>query len=125
MYDFRACGRVFQEQPVLLTIGPLEIRWMGAMVDLGFEEWVGDLGNGGWGILEGCGWQEDLPADTPFFDASGVLHPAWERGIQEAANKLAENGRYSGPESDPSIWASWIVFEISEPRARVVERFGL
>ena len=105
--------------PIAFEIKELAARWVGPLIDVGHDQWLGDMGQAGWGFLEGCGWSEALPSDDDFLKPNGQISKAWQNGLYTAAHRLAERAKYAGPESDPSVWLSWICFEISKPHAYV------
>ena len=108
--------------PVVVTISGLEIRWLGPLVDLGHDVWLGEMSEGAWGFLEGSGWQEVLAEGGPMLTDAGRLRAPWKAAFAEAVRLLAAGGEYAGPESCPHRWASWVAFAHSEPRAYVAER---
>ena len=42
----------WERLPVVATFDGLGARWLGPLVDLGHEVWLGDLSQGAWGYLE-------------------------------------------------------------------------
>ena len=104
--------------PVVADFDGLGARWLGPLVDLGHDVWLGDLSQAGWGFLEGCGWTELLP-ESPMLDDNGEPRDVWKKNLAAAARLLAERGLYSGPEGDPERWLSWLCVELSEPRSYV------
>ena len=40
-----------------------------------------------------------------------------KQGRGYSVDRLAEEGGYAGPEGDEHRWASWVCFEMAEPRA--------
>ena len=100
--------------PVLFKIEENSVRWIGPLVDIGHEQWLSDMSEAAWGYLECCGWAELLP-DEPFLMPRGGISKAWKEGLHAAANRLAIEGGYAGPESDAEYWLSWLCFAIGEP----------
>jgi hypothetical protein len=100
--------------PVVMRADHLEIRWLGPLVNLGHDHWVGELSNAAWGYLEDSGWQRMLAGAGPVLTPSGRVRPAWARAFGRAARALADAGGWAGPEGSPHHWASWLAFEMSE-----------
>ncbi len=109
----------YERLPVAFEVQDLAARWIGPVIDIGHEQWISDMGQAGWGYLEGCGWSDLLPSDEEMLTSTGKLSKVWEKGLYAAACRLAERARYSGPESDPSVWLSWICFAMSKPNAYI------
>jgi hypothetical protein len=99
--------------PVVLDIKGLSVRWLGPLVDIGHDRWLGSMSQAAWGHLEDCGWADLLPNEG--FLRAGKVAPAWVEGLFSAAVSLSLAGVRAGPECDPEIWVSWLCFEISEP----------
>jgi hypothetical protein len=108
--------------PVVLTIGGLGVRWVGPLVQLGHDRWLGDLSEAAYGYLLDCGWQEPLDEAGAPLDAEGRLRPAWALAFGEAARCLAFEGERAGPESDPERWAAWLAFELGGVHGLVRKR---
>ncbi len=77
-----------------------------------------------WGTLEGCGWQRAIDGAGEMVDKRGRVRPKWATAFRDAVERLAEEGGYAGPEGDEDRWASWVCFEIAEPRA-VIEAIAV
>ena len=101
--------------PVVRRIAGFEVRYLGPLVDLGLDTWLGEMSQGAYGYLEGSGWMNDLP-EGPMLDTAGRVRTAWSGRFKIAVTRLADAGANAGPESDPDRWASWLCFELSEPR---------
>ncbi len=99
--------------PVVCRVGGFGVRWLGPLVELGHDQWMGDLSEAAYGYLEGCGWREALSEGGEVLDSDGKLEQPWSTAFGAAARRLASQGEYSGPESDPERWASWLVFELA------------
>ncbi len=108
--------------PVLMRADHLEVLWLGPLVDLGHDVWMGDLANAAWGHLEGCGWQRILAEAGDPVAPSGRIRTAWAKAFGRAARALAEAGGYAGPEGSPHRWASWLAFEMADIREIVQAR---
>ena len=109
----------WERLPVVATFDGLGARWLGPLVDLGHELWLGDLSQGAWGYLEGCGWQEALAECGPMLSPSGDIHAPWSEGFAEAVRLLVAAGEHAGPESRPDRWASWVAWAYTEPHDHV------
>lgn len=105
--------------PVVRRIGGLGVRWLGPLVNLGHDRWMGDMADAAWGPLESCGWSEALDRGGPMLDARGRVRRDWALAFRDAVSRLAGAGEYAGPEGDEARWASWLCFEMAEPRAVV------
>jgi hypothetical protein len=101
--------------PIVKRIGGIGLRWLGPLVELGHDRWMGDLADAAYGHLESCGWQHALDQGGAMLDARGRVRPQWAAAFCDAATRLAEGGSYAGPEGDASRWAAWMAFEFSEP----------
>ncbi len=108
--------------PVVMRADRLELQWLGPMVNLGHDVWMGELANAAWGHLEGCGWQRILADAGPVLAPSGRVRTAWAKAFGRAARALADAGGWAGPEGSPHRWASWLAFEMSELRDVVEAR---
>ncbi len=108
--------------PVALTIGGLGVRWVGPLVQLGYDRWLGDLSEAAYGYLQDCGWREPLDEAGAPLDPEGRLRPAWALAFAEAARCLALEGERAGPESDPERWAAWLAFELGGVHGLVKRR---
>ncbi len=97
--------------PVVLTIGGIGVRWVGPLVRLGHDRWLGDLSEAAYGYLEDSGWRELLAEAGAPLDGAGRLRSAWAFAFGEAARCLALEGERAGPESSPERWAAWLAFE--------------
>ena len=116
----------WERLPVVATFDGLGARWLGPLVDLGHEVWLGDLSQGAWGYLEGCGWSDLIPAG-PMLTRAGKPRAEWAKKLAQAARRLGERGGEAGPENDPERWLSWLCLELSEARGYVqgiAERSG-
>lgn len=110
---------VWERLPTVLRIDGLKVRWIGPLIELGHDVWVGDLSNAAWGYLEVCGWTSVFEQAGAMLDDTGELRAEWAAAFGRAARLLAEEGGCGGPESDAERWASWIAFELSEPHRYV------
>ncbi len=108
--------------PVVMRADRLEVKWLGPMVDLGHDQWMGELSNGAWGHLEGCGWQRILAKAGDPRGAGDRIRTAWAKDFGRAARLLAERGSYAGPEGSAHRWASWLAFEMGDIRDIVKAR---
>lgn len=118
---YAALDRAYHRLPTAQITG-LNARWVGPLVDQGFDTWLGELSEAAYGHLEVCGWQEALEEAPPMHRDSGRIDRAWVAAVQEAARRLADEGGYAGPEGSAERWASWLVFELSEPHTWVRDR---
>lgn len=109
--------------PVVRRIAGLRVRWLGPLVDLGHDRWMGDLADAAWGVLESSGWQDALDEGGPMLDGRGRVRPKWATAFRDAVNRLADGGSYAGPEGDADRWASWVCFEMAEPH-EVIKRMA-
>ncbi len=100
--------------PVVRRIAGFKVRYLGPLVDLGLDPWLGEMSGGAYGYLEDSGWMDALP-EAPMLDAAGRVRTSWSRSFKVAVDRLAEAGTNAGPESDPDRWASWLCFELAEP----------
>lgn len=105
--------------PVVLRLEGLDLRWLAPLVDLGHDQWLGELSQGAWGYLEACGWQQLYDEAGALLTARGKIRKPWARSFAAATQRLAAEGAYAGPERCPHRWASWIAFSHSEPRAHL------
>jgi hypothetical protein len=106
--------RGWRDLPVVATLGPLEVRWAGPLVDAGragllatYEQQVtydSDLGQPRW---PDCDFQND----------DGAVHPRWARALLAGARELAR--RHSGGDEE---WLAWLCFTLSEPCRALKER---
>lgn len=103
--------------PVVRRVAGLRVRWLGPLVDLGHERWIGDLSQAAWGYLEGCGWQRAMEDAGPMLDGRGRVRARWAAGLTDAVERLAAEGERTGPEGDRDRWASWVCLEMAEPSA--------
>jgi hypothetical protein len=103
--------------PVVRRIGGLRVRWLGPLVDLGHDRWMGELSGAAWGFGESCGWQAALERGGAMLTPGGRVRPQWAAAFRDAVQRLADMGGYSGPEGDEDRWASWLCYEMAEPRA--------
>lgn len=101
--------------PIVRRLGGLGIRWLGPFVNLGHDQWMGELAGAAWGHLEGCGWQELLRSAGAMLDGRGRVRTTWSADLRDAVYRLSEDGARTGPEGDPDRWASWVCFEMAEP----------
>lgn len=99
--------------PVVLTIGEIGVRWLGPLVELGYDRWMGDLSEAAYGYLVDCGWRGPLDDAGRPLDDDGRLRPAWGTAFSEAVQCLTLEGERAGPESDPERWAAWLAFELA------------
>jgi hypothetical protein len=93
--------------PTILVLGEDPVRWIGPLMDRGFQVVLEDMGDAAWGYLEYCGWQELLP-EGDALDADGKVREAWLKALLSAAARLAERGGESGPTGDRDLWLSWL-----------------
>ena len=100
--------------PVVRRIAGFGVRYLGPLVDLGLDTWLGEMSQGAYGYLEDSGWMNALP-EGPMLDGAGRVRTSWSRSFKVAVDRLAEAGTNAGPESDPDRWASWLCFELAEP----------
>ena len=112
--DFRALDREWSNLPEAQIPGS-SARWIGPLIDKGFELYVCDLSQAAYGYLEHTDWMTTMNEAPQMLTQHGKFSPQWIAALNKAAADLAESGRYSGPESCAKRWASWIVFELSEP----------
>ena len=112
--DFRALNREWNTLPKVPFPGS-NARWIGPLIDRGYAMYVGDLSQAAYGHLEHTDWMTTMNEAPEMLTASGAINPKWVAALNQAAAALAESGRYSGPESCAERWASWLVFELSEP----------
>jgi hypothetical protein len=110
--------------PIVRRIAGLRVRWLGPLVNLGHDRWMGDLADAAWGHLEDCGWQTAMDAAEQMLDKRGRVRPKWAAAFRDAVERLAEGGGYAGPEGDADRWASWVCFEMAEPHA-VIEAMAV
>ena len=109
----------WQRLPVVATVDEVDLRWIGPLVDLGHDQWLGDLAQAAWGYLEDCGWHAALAEGGEMLDDDGAIRSEWASAFGRAARRIAEAGTRSGPENDLGRWGSWIAAEMSAPRAYV------
>ena len=102
--------------PIVRRLAGLKIRWLGPLVDLGHDVWLSDLSDGAWGYL-GETWAEHFEGAGPMLGTTGRVRPEWSKALRAAVDDLVYAGETAGPEQDPHLWASWVCFELSEPRA--------
>jgi len=121
-YERPGLDKALDRLPVVMRVDRLEVKWLGPLVDLGHDVWMGELANGAWGHLEGCGWQRILAEAGDPMGSSGRVRTAWAKEFGRAARTLAENGSYAGPEGSAHRWASWLAFEMSDIREIVETR---
>ena len=61
-------------------------------------------------------WREGIPDnDVPFLLDETNISEDWARGLTAAAEYLAREGWYAGPESRADRWLAWLCFELSQP----------
>ena len=121
MWDPRALDKQWNQLPAAGIPG-LKARWVGPLVDRGFDTWLCDMSQGAYGHLEDCGWLDAIQSAPPMLDEQGKVQPGWVNAIRQAAESLAEAGRYSGPDGAVERWASWLLFELSAPHDWVKSR---
>jgi hypothetical protein len=122
-FDLRPDLREAQDRlPVVMRVDHLELQWLGPLVDLGHDVWMGELANAAWGHLEGCGWQRILADAGDPLAPSGRVRTTWAKAFGRAARALADAGGWAGPEGSPHRWASWLAFEMSDIRDIVKAR---
>ena len=109
--------KAWDRLPIVRRIAGLRVRWLGPLVDLGHDRWIGELSDAAWGTLEGCGWQRAIDGAGEMVDRRGRVRAKWAAAFRDAVERLAEEGGYAGPEGDEDRWASWVCFEMAEPRA--------
>lgn len=108
--------------PVVMRVDRLELRWLGPLVNLGHDVWMGELAGAAWGYLEHCGWQEILAEAGDPMGSGGRIRTAWAKEFGRATRALAEAGSYAGPEGSANRWASWLAFEMGDIREIVEAR---
>lgn len=98
----------YDRLPVIARWDGLRVRWIGPLIDLGYEEWADELGTAAWGVLEDCGWMQRFDECGPLLSPCGKVRRTWTKAFGQAARRLAEEGAYSGFEGDPERVASWL-----------------
>jgi hypothetical protein len=121
-YERPSLEEAWDRLPVVMRADRLRVRWLGPLVNLGHDGWMGELANGAWGQLEDCGWQEILAEAGDPMGATGRVRTTWAKAFGRAARTLASNGSYAGPEGCPHRWASWLAFEMGDIRDIVEAR---
>ncbi len=111
-------NEAWERLPVVRKIAGFKIRWIGPLIELGYD-WVSDLSAGAYGYLLQpdwwyAPWTNFLP-DGPMLDRTGRIRADWSRGFRQAVEHLVRAADGPGPETDPDRWASWLCFELSEP----------
>ena len=114
-----ALDEAWERLPIITTVNGVGLRWIGPLVDLGHDQWLGELAQAAWGYLEDCGWHEALAEGGDMLDGDGSIRTEWSSAFGRAARSIAEAGACSGPENDLDRWGSWIAAEMSAPRAYV------
>lgn len=97
--------------PVVATLGELEVRYAGAMVDANQAEVLADFEQQRT-YEEALDWPEEA-----FLEEDGSVRPIWARALHRHAHALAD--RHMG---DPEDWLAWLCFYYSGPSASVRER---
>lgn len=73
----KAWGRL----PIVRRIAGLRVRWLGPLVNLGHDRWIGELSGAAWGTLEGCGWQAAMDGAGEMVDKRGRVRPKWAAAV--------------------------------------------
>jgi hypothetical protein len=115
--DRPSLDEAWDRLPVVKRIAGLRIRWLGPLVNLGHDGWIEDLSGAAWGQLTDCGWEQAMDQSGPMMDKRGRVRRRWAAALHKAVELLAEAGGCEGPEGDSDRWASWVCYELSEPRA--------
>ncbi len=108
--------------PVVMRIDKLRVQWLGPLVNLGHDVWMGELAGAAWGYLEDCGWQEILAEAGDPMGSGDRIRTSWAKAFGQAARALASAGSYAGPEGCANRWASWLAFEMGDIREIVEAR---
>ena len=110
--------------PVLARWDGLRVRWIGPLVDLGFDGWIEEVGQGAWVVAPN--WADAFDACGPLCGPSGRPRRAWTKVFGEVVRDLARMGGDAGFEGDPERVASIIAFTLAEShdllRRRAVQR---
>lgn len=114
----------WERLPVVDRIGGLPIRWVGPLVSIGHDRWLGDLAEAAWGHLDGAtGWTERLEEAGEMLDPdTRRLRPEFARAFADAVDTLAWAGTQAGPTGDPEHWAAWLAWEWAPVHDRVARR---
>ncbi len=99
--------------PVVRTIAGFKIRWLGPLVELGYDEWLEDIATEAWEHLEHTGWADLLP-EGPLLDRRGRVRADWSRAFKRAVDRLVA-AAFMSLETDPDRWASWGCYTLHEP----------
>ena len=97
--------------PTIINTKGHRVRWIGPLIDRGFQVVLEDMGDAAWGYLEYSGWQDLLP-EGDALDPGGRIRPQWLKQLSAAATRLAERGEESGPTGDRDLWMAWLFLSV-------------
>ena len=123
-WERRPClDEAWERLPVVRKIAGFEIRYIGPLIELGYDEWMGDLSAGAYGhLLQPVYWYPPwtrfIP-EVPMLDRTGRVRADWSRGFRRAVEHLVRAAEEAGEETNPDRWASWLCFELHEPGALI------
>lgn len=121
----RPCfDEAWERLPVVDRIGGLPVRWVGPLVDIGHDRWLGELAEAAWGHLDGdTRWTGLLEEAGEMLDPeTRRIRPAFARAFAGAVDALAWAGTHAGPTGDPEHWAAWLAWEWAAVHERVKAR---
>ena len=109
----------WQHLPPLGTINDLAIYWVGPLIEAGHDMCLSDMSSAANTYL-GEQWRDAIPDnDVPFLVDETNISEEWARGLTVAAEYLAREGWYAGPESRADRWLAWLCFELSRPHTAI------
>lgn len=113
----------WERLPVVRKIAGFGIRYLGPLIELGFDEWMSDLSSGAYGhLLQPVYWYPPwtrfIPRG-PMLDRTGRIRADWSRGFRRAVEHLVRAAEEAGEETDPERWASWLCFELHESKGLI------
>ena len=99
--------------PVVRKIAGFKIRWLGPLVELGYDDWLGDVSTTADGYF---GWDRLLP-EGQMLDSRGRIRADWSRAFKSAVEKLVWQAELDGGALlfEPDRWASWLCHTLYEP----------
>lgn len=109
--------------PVLARWDGLRVRWIGPLIELGFERWADELYEAAYGVLaDECGWAGNFEDCGPMRGSGGGLRCRWTKAFGAAARELAIAGGQAGFEGNPERVASWLAFNLADTHDLLRER---
>ena len=117
----------WERLPVVRKIAGFKIRYLGPLIDLGYDGWLEEVSTAADGYF---GWDRLLP-EGPMLDSRGRIRADWSRAFKSAVGKLVWeaqlDGQLEGPIWGPDDWATWLCHTLHKPKKLIrakAERSG-